>query len=117
MKTTAPTSGAHLGAVAVSTLLLRYLCARTPTAANSAELPQRPPHSPVSSSLLQAAAPLLLQYDPGEGSVAAALTVSHVAPTARPPDAKRSLHSPPDGVIQQLPLRNHTMGEKKPAYT
>lgn len=70
---------------------------RALTAANSAELPQRPPHSPVSSSLLQAAVPLLLQYDPGEGSMAAALTVSRAATTAHPPDAKQSVDSPLTG--------------------
>lgn len=64
----------------------------TLTAANSAELPQRPPHLPVSSSLLQAAAPLLLQYDPGEGSIAA-LTGSLAATTAFPPDAKQPVHA------------------------
>lgn len=64
----------------------------TLTAANSAELPQRPPHLPVSSSFLQAAAPLLLQHDPGEGSMAA-LTVSLAASTAFPPDAKQPVHA------------------------
>lgn len=66
---------------------------RALTAANPAELPQRPPRSPVSSSLLQAAAPLLLQHDPGEGSMAAALPVSRAAATAPPPDAKQPVHS------------------------
>lgn len=63
---------------------------RALTAANPAELPQRPPRSPVSSSLLQAAAPLL-QHDPGEGSMAAALAVSRAATTAH--DAKQPVHS------------------------
>lgn len=69
----------------------------TLTAANSAELPQRPPHLPVSSSFLQAAAPLLLHYDPGEGSMAA-LTVSLLATTASTCN--------PDCLIKQLQQRN-----------
>lgn len=92
MRSPTSASEAHLGLRGLHAPFTAVSARCSLTAANPAELPQSPAHLPVSSSLLQAAAPLLLQYDPGKGSMAA-LTVSLGVTTSFPPDAKQPVHA------------------------